>query len=168
MIKNYSEFLFESNVDEIITFIAGMTRAYNNDVYLGHFIIEFELRKWKELKDTVQLRKTIKFPGIYHIKFIQDDVKYNFVCKFDFSFFGQNEMDVPDSSFAMDETRLGIVLDDIEIKHLEIRSKNIEFNSSNISERLNEELVRFLIKVMASDYDILSSKLQSLQQEVYD
>jgi hypothetical protein len=168
MIKTYSEFLFESQTEELVSFISGITRAYNNDVYLGHFIVEEENRKWKEIRDNIQLRQTITFPAQYQIKFIQDDKKYNVIIEYNFSFFGQNELDVPDSSFDVDTERLGIVLDNIEIKKLKIVSQFLNVDTSNINDRLKEELVRFLIKVMSNDYDILSANLQTLQQEIYD
>ena len=171
MIKNFKEFLNESVSSDldVINFVNSVTRAFNNDVYLGHFIVDTETRYWKEdLSTRAELKKPITEPAKYILNFKFNEKRCKLKCSFDISYFGQTEMDVPDDSYTGEERdRIGVVLDELHIKKLEITSDEFNYDSSNIPERLKEAVISLMIKVMHHEYDLLSPKLTSLQQSIH-
>jgi uncharacterized Zn ribbon protein len=167
-IKSYSQFLFESDTVKLVDVISTLTRNYNSsDTFytdLTHFVVEKEYKKWNETRKNVELKKNTIQDASYELIFKLDERPYTLKCEYTFIFFGQHEKDEPDASFDMTSDRLTVVLDGIDIKHFSLKSSDINYDS-NVSGQVSIAIKKFLIKVMINDYDMLSSKIYSLQQE---
>lgn len=166
----YDEFINESdNTAKVVEFFTSLARNYNstNNFYntdASHFVIDIEKREWKDLRQTVKLEKTSTIECNYVLEFQLDNKDYKLHIKFEISLYGQNEKDAPEPGNDSSE-RLSAVLDKIDVLQFKIDSQYLNYETDNPNSQIKRVVEDFLVKVLADDYDSLSSKIYSIQQK---
>lgn len=167
MILKFEQFLLESSTTGIVELLSSLTRNYNStntfNTDITHFRIDKEERNWKDLRQNVELQKAHKTDANLVMEFELDKKEYKLECDFTISYTGQNEKDSPEPT-AQYSQRLAVVLDSIDIRRLRIESQSLNYDSKPNNE-IDKAIEPFLIKVLEVDYDLLSSKIYSIEQK---
>jgi hypothetical protein len=168
-IKNFNDFLFESEDTDtrVVDFLSSVSRNYTNSraFYTDQlqFVVEEERRDWRNTRKYAKLEETITHDASYKLKFVMDEQTYLMHIKFTFSFNGNKEKDEPEPT--PESNNLNVVLEKIDISKIEIKSSILEYNSDKISEPIRKACEAFLVKVLESDYDSLSSEIYRIEQK---
>jgi len=170
-IKNYQSFLNESaDSDPALDLIRNLTRNYESSrmFYTDQvqYSAEEEHKDWTKPMDYVELEKPITKDGKYSLVFRLDGKGYQVKIDFSFTINGKKEKDAPETASDENLGRLNIVLEDVDIKKIRIRSQNvnIEKTSGSIDDRMHKAIIAFLSKMLSTEYDTLGSKIYSLEQ----
>lgn len=165
-IKNYDSFINESNNTEIETLISDLIKNYQSTDNFWtdqtHYEIKIEEKEWEKTFDVVELQKTKSLDAKYRLEFIMNEKPYKLNCKYKFNIFGQEEKDEPDPGYDNANERLSIVLDSVEIINLDVKSEMLSY-SENPKGEVKRLMVEFIIKMMKTDYDSLSTKIYKIE-----
>ena len=170
-IKSYQTFLNEStDSDPILDLVRNLTRNYESTrtFYTDQvqYSAEEEHKDWATPIDYVDLEKPITKDGKYSLVFQLDGKVYRIKIDFSFTINGKKEKDAPETASEADLGRLNIVLEDVEVKTLKVKSQslNVEKTSGSMEDRLRKAVITFLVKMLSTEYDSLGGKIYSLEQ----
>lgn len=168
MIHNFKDFLLESDGSaQIADLLTSLTRNYKStDSFrtdLSHFDVDTEERHWEDARQHTELEKTVTHDATYKLLFKLDQSKYKLYIDFTFSFYGSAEKDAPDNN--VEEGKLATILDRINIKRLKIESDKVNVDTKNVKGIVKKSLDAFLIKMLELEYDSISPKIYSLEQQ---
>ena len=170
MIKNFSQFINESSDDDfkVADLLATVTRFYESrkTFYTDElqFIADEEHREWGDTREDIKLEEERTMSAKYTLKFRLDNKKYVLKLQFNMIFNGTKEKDAPETATEENLNRLNLVLEDIKLKNLSIESQGKNYNSSSPSNTVERNCIKFMIKMLATDYDTLGEKLFSIEQ----
>ena len=171
MIKNFSQYLLESENDDnrLINFFASLTRNYETQrpfyTDLLQFVIEEERRDWRETRKYVELEKSVTHEARYLVKFKMDEKNFFLEINFDFTFIGKKEKDAPEALSQEDEDRLSIILEEIKIKKIKIKSTAYDIFKSGkeITPPVKKACEAFMVKMLENDYDTLGEEIYRIE-----
>jgi hypothetical protein len=171
MIKNFSQFLNESSDQDfkVADMLATVTRFYESrkNFYTDElqFIADEEHRDWEDTREDIVLEEEKKIHGKYTLKYKLNEKKYVLNINFLMTFNGSKEKDAPETAPETELNRLNLVLEDLKIKNLSLKSQSMDYSSSSPSQTVEHNCMRFLIKMLANDYDTLGEKLFSIEEQ---
>jgi hypothetical protein len=171
MIKNFDQFLFESQDEDtrLVDFFAALTRNYESKrpfyTDLLQFKIEEERKEWRSTREIVELEKPVTVEASYKLKFILDE-KMN-ILKLNFTFFilGQVEKDAPEALADEDKGRLNIVLEKVILNKIDLKTTDFDIQKSKkeLSEPVRKASEAFLVKMMEDSYDSLGAEIYKIE-----
>jgi hypothetical protein len=172
MIKNFEQFLFESQDSDtrLVDFFSSLARNYetNRPFYTDQvqFDISQEWRKWEDTVKYVKLEKNVDIDASYKINFTLDQKNYILKVGFVFTIKGQNEKDAPEALSDEDVGRLNIVLENITVDSIDLKSTDFDINKTKkeLKEPVRKACEAFLVKVLEADYDSLGSEIYKIEQ----
>lgn len=169
--KNFREFLNESNTDtdtRVVDLFSAVARNYeaSRAFYTDQlqYNVEEERRDWRDTRKYAELEKLVTHEAFYKSKFSMDQKHYLIEINFDFSFKGIKSKDTPDIVSA-DPDVLNVVLEKIDLKKIKVRSTDLDYTSSEISEPIRKAAEAFLVKVLEVDYDTLGAEIYRIEQK---
>jgi hypothetical protein len=171
MIKNFCEFLKESNDQDfkVTDVFSTLSRNYESKktfyTDLLQFSAEEERRDWGDLREKAELEKLKTDDAFYKLVFIIDEKKYLLEIDFDLTYNGTKEKDAPETASEENLNRLNVVLEKLKIKKIVLKATDLDYSSSSPSDSVRSACKKFLIKMLAVDYDTIGSDLASLEQK---
>ena len=171
MIKNFTEFLNESNDTDmkISDIFSSLARNYEHGVKFFTDILQFKVEEehkdWEEIRPLAELEKMKTEKAHYKLLFSIDEIQFLLELDFDITFKGKRERDSPEETTEYDLARLNTVLEDLKIKHIKIISKNVKYDTSSPVENIKKHCLNFMVKMMSPNYDTLGEKIYSLEQK---
>jgi hypothetical protein len=171
-ILNFGDFLMEddSKRDFAVTdLFASLARNYTADRIFYTDLLQFKMtkekKKWKNTRDHVELEKNVTDDCVYLLDFELDNKTYSVRIEFDIVYFGKKEKDAPDTGYDVEMDELAVILEEINLKSIQIKSSTLNYSSSNISDMVKKSCENFLTKVLKEDYDSLGSEIYRLEQK---
>jgi len=170
MIKNFNQFNESSDQDfKICDMLSTLTRFYetNKSFYTDElqFLVDEEHREWGDMRTSAKLEENTPEKGTYILKFRLNEKKHVLELKFNFIFSGNTEKDAPETAPERDLNRLNVVLENVDVKSVSIKSHTFNYDTSSLSISVEKSCEKFLLKVMSTDYDTLGEKLYSVEQQ---
>lgn len=170
-VKKIDNLLLESGNDDtlLVNFFSSLSRNYETQksfyTDLLQFIVEEERKDWRETRKYVELEKSITHEARYLLRFKMDEKHYFLEINFDFIFTGNLEKDAPETVSQEDKDRLSIILQDIIIKKIKIKSAsyNIFKSRKEISIPVKKACEAFLVKMLHNDYDTIGEKIYRIE-----
>lgn len=171
-IKSYRNFLNESNgsSDVITDLIRTLTRNYETTrVFFTdqvQYSAEEERKEWKKPIDHVKIQTPTTHNAHYMLAYMMDGKGYRLDIDFNFTFDGKKEKDAPETISDEQMLRLNVILEDVEVKKLSLKSQNLDFekSGSSMDDNLRKAVTAFLVKMLSTEYDSLGGKIYSLEQ----
>ena len=169
-IKNFDDFLFESHDPDtkVVDTLSAIARYYESSRAFytdqSQFHVEEERRDWRDTRKYAELEELITHDAFYKLKFTMDGKNYLAEITFSFSFNGTKAKDAPDELSDGELNRLNVVLERIDLKRIVLKSTDMDYKSSNISEPIRKACEAFLVKVLEADYDSLGTEIYRIEQ----
>ena len=175
MIKSFEQFINESsdmNSDTTVSnLMQEVDRNYND--YPGMSTVKstdinfsIDERKFPNFADEVELEKESTLPCEFHLKFTLRSEEYDMNLKFSVSFKGVENYDIPDPDYRhmQEEQRMGISLESMQIKRIIVKSSSLDYDSTKFGKDLGKTVLRFLLKIVKPQFDIIGDSTLSIQQ----
>ena len=172
MIRNFSQFLFESQDSDtrLVDFFGALTRNYETDRPFYTDQVQFDInQEWRDWPDTlknVKLEKNVNLNASYKINFILDQKNYILKVDFIFTIKGQIAKDAPETMSQEDADRLNIVLEEIKVDMIDLKSTDFDIKKTkkSLSVPVKKACEAFLVKVLETNYDSLGAEIYKIEQ----
>lgn len=170
MINNFDKFLAESEDREfsVADLLSTLSRNYETKKMfytdLLQFTVNEERRDWGDLRAKAELEKSKTDSAFYKLTFNFNEKDYLLEINFSLTYNGRKEKDAPETASEENLNRLNVVLEKLKIKKIRIESSALNYTSSSPSESVRNACEKFLVKMLAVDYDTLGEELFNMEQ----
>ena len=170
MVKNFQQYLLESKDGDfkISDLFSTLSRNYASKKTFYTDQTQFEVieerRDWGDIRKKAELEKSKTNHAFYKLVFRHDEKKYLLEINFDMTYIGKKEKDAPETASQDDLARLNSTLEKIVIKQILFKADGLDYSTSSPSSSVKIACEKFMIKMLADDYDSLSNEIYSIEQ----